>query len=290
LAMSALDALADASDNTNLEPQDVQVLDQIGDGVTSVVFKGLYKGMEVAVKEMLGDVSTMSDRASINLNRELTILRKVKHPNLVRFIGVYDVDTRPKIVTEFCNGGTAYDLLHEGGLLTWDQKLKILLDVSSAMAYLHSVEPPIVHRDLKSLNLLLQNEVTASTDLPIVKVTDFGLARMINAAGNAAQMTKNAGTCHWMAPEVFTSNSYDTQADVYSFSMIMFEVLCQDIPFYDIAPARLGLVVVQGHRPDMDAVPPDCPQHLMELMVRCWTQDASQRPDFHAIVEILQQN
>merc|ERR1719221_392644 len=115
------------------------------------------------------------------------------------------------------------------------------------MSYLHGFEPPIVHRDLKSLNLLLANPVETVHDLVRTKVGDFGLSKVAASQGPAS-MTKNAGTFHWMAPEVFCSDSYDRKVDVYSFSMILYEVICQNIPFEQVHPKRLGLHVIKGLR------------------------------------------
>ena len=136
------------------------------------------------------------------------------------------------VVTEFCSGGCLFELLHNSDLfdLSWPQKGKMLMDVANAMNYLHSPEqgkPTVIHRDLKSLNILLLEPVMTLGDVPHCKVTDFGLSR-ITSDGSAdfGTMTSAVGTCHWMAPEVLQSNHYDQKADVYSFGMIMFEVIC----------------------------------------------------------------
>lgn len=273
---------------TSLTPREIHLIEEIGDGVTSVVFRGSYKGMEVAVKELTCDISTMSKQARTNLERELTILKSVKHPALVKFLGVADETSKVKIVTEFCAGGTAFDLLHNSNLLlSWEQKLKMLVQVAGAMEYLHGFNPPIIHRDLKSLNLLLLDEVQTETDEPVVKLTDFGLSKILDAKALGQVMTKDAGTCHWMAPEVFSSNSYGIKADVYSWSMIMYETLCQDVPFGDVKANRVGLLVVRGKRPDLELVPPDCPLSLLDLMIKCWAPLPEDRPDFVIINERL---
>jgi len=271
-------------DQELLNPQDIHIIEEIGDGVTSVVFRGTYQGQAVAVKEMNQSPTAMSAKARVNLERELAILQSVNHSNLVTFIGVAEHAGKVQIVTEFCEGGAAFDLLHNTDLtLSWRQKSKMLNDVTAAMGYLHSFHPPIIHRDLKSLNLLLKAEIMTDKDPIDVKVTDFGLSRMIEEHGGGTVMTKNAGTCHWMAPEVFTGNRYDAKVDVYSFSMILYEVVCQAIPFGDVPSNKLGLKVVKGQRPDLQALPPECPIELCNLMMKCWAQESSARPDFATI-------
>merc|ERR1719223_1913625 len=102
------------------------------------------------------------------------------------------------------------------------------------MEYLHNFSPQIIHRDLKSLNLLLRDEVKSNKDRPFVKVSDFGVARMKEEEWG--QMTVGAGTQHWMAPEVFKGGDYDEKVDIYSFSMVLFEVICREVPFEDEDP------------------------------------------------------
>jgi len=263
-----------------LTSADIELLEEIGDGVTSVVFRGRCRGMVVAVKEMGTEPLLKSQKARLNLERELEILSKVKHPNLVTFVGVAKDTGKVRIVTEYCAGGAAFDLLHNTDLiLSWDQKFKMASDTAEAMQYLHAFNPPIVHRDLKSLNLLLQEDITTVDDPVIIKVADFGLSRMISQDTQA--LTKDAGTYHWMAPEVFGSNSYDRKADVYSFSMILYEIICQTLPFGDLPARKLGLLVVKGQRPNTEMVPSDCPPVLSQMMLDCWAAEPTERPDFH---------
>merc|ERR1719261_1542477 len=115
----------------------------------------------------------------------------------------------------------------------------------------------IIHRDLKSLNLLLAAPVTDSKAVPMVKVTDFGLSRMKDEALGSqwGPMTMAAGTCHWMAPEVASGKHYDEKADVYSYAMALFEIICREVPFQEKQPQDVVRLVAEGKRPDMEAVP-----------------------------------
>merc|ERR1712062_627531 len=105
-------------------------------------------------------------------------------------------------------------------------------DVAKAMEYLHKFNPQIIHRDLKSLNILLSTPVVSTRDIPFMKISDFGLARMKESGGGEwEKMTKDVGTMHWMAPEVHTGKAYNEKADIYSYAMVLFEILCREIPF-----------------------------------------------------------
>merc|ERR1719198_501572 len=105
----------------------------------------------------------------------------------------------------------------------------------------------IIHRDLKSLNLLLLKRVERQQDVPVVKVSDFGLSRMQDSAYDfdwkKITMTNAAGTFHWMAPEVFTGTRYDEKVDVYSYAMLLFEVICREMPFEEVDAKEVQVLV-----------------------------------------------
>jgi len=273
---------------------DINLLDMIGTGCTAEVYRGTLHGMEVAVKQMDWDKSVMGAKEQRAFDRELAIMPRISHENLVRFIGVATLQRPLRIITEFCAGGCCFELLHNCDEieLEWVQLHKMCLDVAQAMDYLHKFNPLIIHRDLKSLNLLLARPVLSGRDVPLVKVSDFGLSRMTGqAAGKVpdGKMTALAGTCHWMAPEVFMGLEYDEKVDVYSYAMVVFEIICREIPFEDSEAVTIGTLITRGERPDMEAVPPDCPEKLRDLMVQCWAHDPKKRPPFDTVVATLRE-
>jgi len=215
----------------------------------------------------------------------------ISHPNLVQ---CFDATTRPPyiIVSEYCAGGSLYDLLHKTKQeLTWRQRLQILLDIAEGMEYLHSLVPIILHRDLKSCNVLLTKRITSTAQRPTAKVTDFGLSRVLqnNPSYSHTSMTACVGTWRWMAPEVFSNTSYDERIDIFSFAIVMFEVLAREIPYADTWPVsatsnpRAALHVRNGNRPNVDRVHSGCPTQVIELMQACWAEHPEQRPDFSMV-------
>lgn len=274
----------------------IRKCERIGQGITADVYLGyMDESIKIAVKEIDFNKTAMGDRQQLAFDREVAIMAKVRHPNLVLFYGVVSVSRPFRIITEFCGGGCCFEFLHNGDdelELCWGQQHKMCLDVARAIQYLHNFTPKIIHRDLKSLNLLLASPVTSEADMPDVKVSDFGLSRMQDCGGDGGEpwgkMTNAAGTCHWMAPEVVTGTIYDEMVDVYSNSMIMFEIICREIPFEEEEPANVSQLIINGDRPDLEAVPPDCPKPMLSLMVRGWSQDPRQRPSFDVIVPELE--
>mmetsp|Transcript_7641 Transcript_7641/g.15963 ORF Transcript_7641/g.15963 Transcript_7641/m.15963 type:complete len:296 (+) Transcript_7641:119-1006(+) len=263
---------------------------KLGIGGFAEVFAANWNGQSVAIKRFNGDLSGMTEKAKKELCRELSILASVEHKNLVQLLGVL-LPYRPvRIMIELCCGGTCFELLHEKDVeLTWPQNLKLCSEVAEAVAYLHGFDPPILHRDLKSLNVLLVQEVHGPQDVPFVKVADFGLARLKeDFEDGLSQMTTNVGSIPWMAPEVFDGDRYDEKVDVYSYAMIVYEVAGREIPFDEVDDNNeIRNLVSSGVRPDVNLLRPDCPPHLLVLMEACWDRDPSRRPDFEEIVQLM---
>jgi len=263
----------------------------VGNGITAEVFRGTWRQKEVAIKRLNFTTRRTSQlKQEVAFLRETGVIAKISHNNLVSFYGLAFDSPPYLLVTEFCHGGTCYDLLHETEdldfELTMTQQLKMCQDVAQAMEYLHKFRPQIIHRDLKSLNLLLMAPVTSTADLPHVKVSDFGLAKMKDQDQDWGKMTVEAGTFHWMAPEVATGN-YSEKADIYSFAMVLFEFICQEIPFEDLEPVDVLKSTSDGQRPDMEAVPPNTPKALVDLMEDCWRHRPEERPTFEYICRTL---
>ncbi|CAJ1426465.1 unnamed protein product, partial [Effrenium voratum] len=256
-----------SSDLGNLAAASTSLINErcIGTGVTSEVYKGYWTRINtvVAIKQITERTAIREDE-QLAFAREMKVLTKVQHENLVRLYGVCGMDSPLRIVTEFCEGGACFELLHnaEDVDLIFPQQIKMCKDVAAAMCYLHTFEPMIIHRDLKSLNLLLDKPVLGPQDLPLVKVCDFGVAKLQAPEGQWGQMTAQAGTKHWMAPEMWTSSRYDEKVDVFSYAMVIYEIICREVPFEEEEPADVGKYTLAGVRPDMDAVPPDTPPEI----------------------------
>lgn len=264
---------------------ELQLGPSIGTGSTAEVHRGSWHGTDVAVKRLRAKVPLPAE-----FLRELTILLRLRHPNLVLFMGA-STKGRPMIVSEFCAGGTVFSLLHQSPSveLSWEQRLTVLLDTARGMNFLHCRQ--VVHRDLKSLNLLLAARVHGLKDSVQVKISDFGLSRARPAGQSWQQacMTGGAGTYHWMAPEVLDGRSYDEKVDVYSYGICLFEVICRRIPFdgSGLEPVSIAVAVSKGERPSLCHVPADCPAELRLLMECCWAHRPGARPGFDAILESL---
>lgn len=268
-----------------VEPADLRLEEMVGSGTTAEVYRGSWFGTDVAVKKL-----RHSGPLSMEFTRELSVLLRLRHPNLVLFMGAATSQAQPMIISEFCAGGTVFTLLHQRPMQTvsWAQRLKIALDVAKGMNFLHRRQ--VVHRDLKSLNLLLAGKVANADQAVAVKISDFGLSRISSADTKVqACMTSGAGTYHWMAPEVLDGHKYDEKVDVYSYGICLFELISRRIP-YDgsgLEPVSIAVAVSKGRRPDLSHVPQDCPADLRFTMECCWAHCSTGRPGFDTILETL---
>jgi len=265
--------------------QDLETYEKVGTGRTATVYRGILKEKEVAVKELRECWTDLTQAEQVNLRREIEIMKELQHPLLLNLLGVQTGSTKLRIITDFCKGGDLFNLLHTKDEidLTLNVQVQLLHDIATAMAFLHGSTPTVMHRDLKSLNILLLQPVMSEGDPIKLKICDFGQSRKIGSRPG----TVCVGTHHWMAPEILVGEIYDHHADVFSFAMVMFEVLCREVPFEDFSVQKVALTVASGGRPDMEAVPPDCPALLVHLMVRCWAHEPRSRPDFTKIIAVL---
>ena len=145
------------------------------------------------------------------------------------------------------------------------------LDIANGMAYLHSRS--IIHRDLKPSNVLLSRDHRA-------KIADFGMS----VANTGQELTAETGTYRYMAPEVIRHESYSSNADVYSFGLVLWQLITRDAPFATMTPIQAAFAVAEGRRPD---IPPSCPSRLREIIELCWDQDSHTRPSFTYVAMAL---
>lgn len=178
-----------------ISSKDIKLGKNIGFGGSSEVFIGNYRGTEVAVKRLR--ILEVNNENLKEFKREVSSLSILRHPNLVLFMGAIAEPNNICIVTEYCSGGTLFNILHQRQelILSWGLRLKILLEIATGMNFLHTNEPPIIHRDLKSLNILLADKIEKTTDTTTVKISDFGLSKIISRLDSAkGTMTGQLGT------------------------------------------------------------------------------------------------
>jgi serine/threonine protein kinase len=254
---------------------ELQMGDLLGKGFFGEVRKAVWKGTDVAVKVIYRD--TFGSHKELNLfYKELNIISKLRHPNALMFLGASMKEGERCIVTEYLIGGSLFQLIHHN----WDTldrapglRFRIVSDIVKGMTYLHAVN--ILHRDLTSKNLLLDANMNC-------KVADFGLSKITEDSGD---MTTSLGCLPYQAPEVFRGERYSQAADVYSFGMVVYEMISGFEPHKDLQPLKYAnMVAYENYRPNL----PPCSERWERIITSCWQANREARPSFKQLLQDLQ--
>ncbi|XP_077222401.1 serine/threonine-protein kinase STY13-like [Tasmannia lanceolata] len=247
-------------------------------GAFGKLYKGTYNGEDVAIK-ILERPENNPERAQFmeqQFSQEVMMLATLKHQNVVRFIGACRKPMVWCIVTEYAKGGSVRQFLmrRQNRAVPLKLAVKQALDVARGMAYVHGLG--FIHRDLKSDNLLIATDKS-------IKIADFGVARIeVQTEG----MTPETGTYRWMAPEMIQHRPYNQKVDVYSFGIVLWELITGMLPFQNMTAVQAAFAVVnKGVRP---IIPHDCLPVLGEIMTRCWDANPDVRPPFTDVVRMLE--
>lgn len=247
-------------------------------GAFGKLYRGIYNGEDVAIK-ILERPENDPERAKLmeqQFQQEVMMLATLTHPNIVRFIGACRKPMVWCIVTEYAKGGSVRQFLMKRHNRAVPLKLAVkqALDVARGMAYVHGLG--LIHRDLKSDNLLIFGDKS-------IKIADFGVARIeVQTEG----MTPETGTYRWMAPEMIQHRPYTQKVDVYSFGIVLWELITGMLPFHNMTAVQAAFAVVnKSARP---IIPGDCLPALSEIMTRCWDPNPDVRPPFTEVVKMLE--
>eukprot|EP01120_Amphizonella_sp_Union-15-10_P017542 TRINITY_DN9773_c0_g1_i1.p1 TRINITY_DN9773_c0_g1~~TRINITY_DN9773_c0_g1_i1.p1 ORF type:complete len:354 (-),score=61.80 TRINITY_DN9773_c0_g1_i1:162-1223(-) len=276
-------AIIDFEEAWRISPGELKILNEIGRGAFGSVSKAEYLGITVAVKKI--DKKSMLERdyeaELVFLKREIALMKACRHPNIVTFIGTVDKsqsDKDTQLVMEYMPKGDlrAY-LSNPSNVLSWKTRTRMALDISCAMLYMHNRK--IVFRDLKCQNFLVDEYLR-------VKLTDFGFAR----AKSSNKMQTMCGTEEFMAPEVLLGMDYGPSADIFSFGMVLFELITRKMIAIDIPRLPEDAFGLNEERiRESDLLPKDCPKELSDLGFLCCEYYPKDRPDFDRIVQVLKQ-
>ncbi|XP_008775400.1 serine/threonine-protein kinase STY13-like [Phoenix dactylifera] len=266
-----------------INPKQLFVGPRIGEGAHAKVYEGKYRNQNVAVKIVnRGHTPEEAAKREARFMREVTMLSRVQHKNLVKFIGACKEPVMV-VVTELLLGGSLrkYMLNLRPRSLEPRAAVGFALDIARAMECLHS--HGIIHRDLKPENLLL------TADQRTVKLVDLGLARQETLT---EMMTAETGTYRWMAPELYSTvtlrhgekKHYNHKVDVYSFAIVLWELLHNRLPFEGMSNLQAAYAAAfKNMRPSAE----NLPEELALILTSCWKEDPNSRPNFSQIVHML---
>ncbi|XP_020640197.1 mitogen-activated protein kinase kinase kinase 12 [Pogona vitticeps] len=239
--------------------EEIMDLQWVGSGAQGAVFLGRFHGEEVAVKKVRDLKET-----------DIKHLRKLKHPNIITFKGVCTQAPCYCIIMEFCAQGQLYEVLRAGRKVTPSLLVDWSMGIAGGMNYLHLHK--IIHRDLKSPNMLITYD-------DVVKISDFGTSKELSDKSTKMSF---AGTVAWMAPEVIRNEPVSEKVDIWSFGVVLWELLTGEIPYKDVDSSAIiwGVGSNSLHLP----VPTSCPDGFKILLRQCWNSKPRNRPSFRQIL------
>uniref|UniRef100_A0A672QIM5 mitogen-activated protein kinase kinase kinase n=1 Tax=Sinocyclocheilus grahami TaxID=75366 RepID=A0A672QIM5_SINGR len=239
--------------------EEISELQWLGSGAQGAVFLGKFRSEEVAIKKVREQKET-----------DIKHLRKLKHPNIISFKGVCTQAPCYCIIMEYCAQGQLYEVLRAGRKITPRLLVDWASGIASGMNYLHLHK--IIHRDLKSPNVLV-------TQNDNVKISDFGTSKELSDKSTKMSF---AGTVAWMAPEVIRNEPVSEKVDIWSFGVVMWELLTGEIPYKDVDSSAIiwGVGSNSLHLP----VPSTCPDGFKILMKQTWQGKPRNRPSFRQIL------
>ena len=199
------------------------------------------------------------------------IFTRLRHPNIISFMASCIYDNELYILTEYMSQGNLKNLLRTTDL-DFHLKLNIALDIANGMNYLHNLRPPIIHRDLKTSNILVDKSLN-------VKIADFGVAKIID---NDVFLRTYCSTPSWSSPEMLNAEPYNEKVDVYGYALILWSLITRKQPFEEFSEQQVILGVSQGNlRP---TIPENCLPGISKLIQECWARNPAERPNFDQIL------
>ncbi|XP_008122413.2 mitogen-activated protein kinase kinase kinase 21 isoform X1 [Anolis carolinensis] len=273
--------------------QHLELQEIIGVGGFGKVYRATWKGQEVAVKAARQDPDEDIMATAASVRQEAKLFSMLRHPNIIELRGVSLQEPNLCLVMEFARGGPLNRVLsgasptssgsHRGRRIPPHILVNWAVQIARGMQYLHQEAiVSILHRDLKSSNILLLEKIE-NDDIgnKTLKITDFGLAREWHRTTKMSA----AGTYAWMAPEVIKSSMFSKGSDIWSYGVLLWELLTGEVPYRGID----GLAVAYGVAVNKLTlpIPSTCPEPFAKLMKDCWAQDPHIRPSFTLILEQL---
>jgi len=253
--------------------EDIKIHNEVGRGASGTVSYATWRMQHCAVKQLL---ATVTEKDIEDFNQEAKLLMNLRpHANVVQFYGV--CQNPFCIVTEFLSGGSLSAYLRSAVKIDLEKVLTWAIETAAGMIHLHA--EGVIHRELAARNLLLDPTLS-------IKITDFGMSRIISSQEGAADVTKSdVGPLKWMAPECILEKQYSQKSDVYAIGITMIELLTRQEPYPGQSAVSIAIGVTRDNlRP---SIPEWTPPQLAALIQSCWVRNREERPDMKKVYNDL---
>ena len=257
--------------------------EEIGRGAFGTVYRALWLSQHdtVAVKRLY--LTHLDDQAEKEFFKELSLMNSVRYRHVVTFYGACTEKGKYALVMEYMALGSLHKMLHKDKIeLNWSNRLSIALQTAKSINYLHNLKPAILHRDIKSLNFLLDR----SYEGYIVKVCDFGLAQIKSETTQQTLLTHPPPcTLQWTAPEILNLKRHTDKSDIYSLGIVYWELATNEIPYRNYQTAVILQSVIAGIRLE---IPETTLPHFSALIKECWAHNPDDRPNSSHVIDIIE--
>lgn len=267
-----------------IKSSELKLMEMINRGSSCLVFKGKWRGSEVAIKQFTTEYST-SEKEMSKFIKELKVLSQIRHPNLLLLMGICIDQPNLCIITELMPNFTLFYAIHKNKQkrLNLSDKFSISIQMCRGLSYLHSSDPPIIHRDLKPENCLLDHSLN-------VKIADFGLARPTSAFTEEAT-TICIGTTRFMAPELFDKDRNEpigVEVDIWAFGCMIIEIFSGKRPWHYISSNKANTIFYELYHKKPVPIPDNIPPEIAEIIRECCRYNPKRRPGIFQILEKLE--
>jgi hypothetical protein len=256
----------------------------IGHGGFADVYRGrwLSQDHEVAIKVIR--IQYLGERAKEDFIKEISTMQKIRYEHILNMFGACMEPERYALVVEHMSLGSLHDILERQTIeFTWLDRWLIALQITKGINYLHTFSKPIIHRDIKSHNVLL----TESARGFLVKIGDFGLAKIRHETSQQSTQGPIVGTLPWKAPELLRMGRHTEASDVYAMGIVFWELATGCEPYADADDATISAYVRGGDRME---IPADIPDAFADIITKAWLQNSKQRPTCQQLLSLLKEH
>ncbi|CAF3328149.1 unnamed protein product [Rotaria sp. Silwood2] len=255
----------------------------IGQGGFADVFRGRWLSQDKDVAIKIIRIQYLGEKAKKDFIKEISTMHQICHKHVLKMYGACMEPEKYALVVEYMTLGSLYDVLKQQTIeLTWNDRWVIAFQVTKGINYLHTLPRPIIHRDIKSHNVLLAENAGNI----LVKIGDFGLAKVRHETSKQSIHGPLVGTLPWKAPELLKMGRHTEASDIYAIGIVFWELASGREPYEDADDSMISVFVKEGGRLN---IPENIPPWFVELITKSWAQEPKQRPTCQDLITSLRQ-
>lgn len=257
--------------------------DRIGQGGFADVYRGRWISQDHQVAIKVIRIQYLGDRANEEFIKEISTMHRIRYEHVLNMYGACMEPEKYALVVEYMSLGSLYDVLKQQVVqFSWPDRWSIAHQMTNGINYLHTLPKPIIHRDIKSHNVLMTESVRGL----LVKIGDFGLAKIRHETSQQSTVGSVVGTLPWKAPELLRLGKHTEASDVYALGIVFWELATGWEPYEDADDTTIAACVKGGDRME---IPTDIPDSFAELITKAWAHEPSQRPTCQQLVHLLKE-